>query len=152
MNMQAKCANCGREFPWLEVIDGLCAGCRHTVQRKAQEALAARVKKMLMTTEASTALPITERLGIVGSQCALGMNVFKDMFVGGRDFWGGRSDTLQKQIEEGRVTALREMAQSAAALDADAVVAVAVSFSEFSGGGSRMLFIAATGTAVKLAG
>jgi uncharacterized protein YbjQ (UPF0145 family) len=109
----------------------------------------ARRAAMIVTTEMTLSIPIVQRLGIIGAQCALGVNIFKDIFIAGRDFWGGRSDTIQSEIELGRETVIRELVSSAANLGADGVIAVSITFSEFSGGGSRMIFIAASGTAVR---
>lgn len=150
-----KCSGCGRTVEFWAVVGGQCSICRARSDKIEEDAEAKTLKDrqeaMILTTEAATSMRISERLGIVGSQCALGMSLFKDIFVGGRDLWGGRSDTLQQQIAEGRATVLAEISAQAATLNADAVISIQFTFSEFSGGGSRMLFIAATGTAVRIA-
>ena len=46
---------------------------------------------------------------------------------------------------------LDDLRQQAANLGADAVVAVALNYSDISDGGKSMLFLVATGTAVRLA-
>ena len=157
MTALAKCGECGRDFRFFEVRNGVCLDCSSKAQRleerlgqeKRDQEFEIRRKKMIVTTEMSVEFPIAERLGVVGAQCALGVNIFKDIFISGRDFWGGRSDTIQTEIERGRKTVIEELITAAAKMEADAVVAVSINFSEFSGGGGRMIFIAATGTAVR---
>jgi uncharacterized protein YbjQ (UPF0145 family) len=154
----AKCGQCGQEFRFFEVRNGVCQTCaakaarleERIEQEKRDQEFEIRRKKMIITTEMSVGLPVYERIGIVGAQCALGVNMFKDIFISGRDFWGGRSDTIQTEIELGRKTVIEELITAAAKAEADAVIAVSINFSEFSGGGGRMIFIAATGTAVRL--
>ena len=75
------------------------------------------------------------------------MNVFRDMFAGARNFFGGRSDATQKVLNDLRETCLYELKALAYAKGADAVIAIDLDYSEFSGG---MLFLVASGTAVKL--
>lgn len=151
---EVTCDRCGRSKPFYEVSKGMCAACtedtEHAAKAEAARLLKERIAKMVMTTETAINLPISERLGVVGSQCALGMSMFKDILTAGRDLFGGRSSTIQQQLSEGRETALSEMKVEAARIGADAVIAISLTFSEFSGGGSKMLFIAATGTAVRL--
>jgi uncharacterized protein YbjQ (UPF0145 family) len=48
------------------------------------------------------------------------------------------------------VTKKKVLRAEAFALEADAVVGVRLDFNEYSGGGKSMLFVVATGTAVKL--
>lgn len=152
--MKSTCTICNRSYEFYEVRAGVCQNCEGKQVALVKAADEKRFNEclsgMILTTEMSPQLSIEKRLGIVGSQCALGMNIFKDIFVGGRDLWGGRSDTLQQQIQQGRETVLNELAYNGAKLDADAIIAISLTFSEFSGSGSKMLFIAGTGTAVKL--
>ena len=75
------------------------------------------------------------------------MNVFRDMFAGARNFFGGRSDATQKVLNDLRETCLYELKALAYNKGADAVIAIDLDYSEFSGG---MLFLVASGTAVKL--
>lgn len=57
---------------------------------------------------------------------------------------------MQDTLRELREQAVEELRQEAARLGADAVVAVDLDYSEFSGGGKSMLFLVANGTAVRL--
>ena len=104
----------------------------------------------LMTTHTFPGREIDEPLGIVSAECVLGINVFRDLLGGIRDIVGGRSGTHQKALKEAKETCLKELATSASALGADAVVGVDMDYSEISGGGKGMLLLVATGTAVRL--
>ena len=104
----------------------------------------------LTTTHAVPNRNIEETLGIVSAECVLGINVFRDILGGIRDIVGGRSRTHQKALREARESCLTELAVQATELGADAVVGVDLDFSEISGGGKGMVFLVASGTAVRL--
>ncbi len=87
--------------------------------------------------------------GIVSSEAILGANIFKDFFAGIRDIVGGRSAAYEKSLREAKETAMREMAQQAGALGANAVIAIDLDYETInSGSGSSMLMVAVSGTAV----
>ncbi|MDN3522519.1 YbjQ family protein [Halomonas ramblicola] len=94
---------------------------------------------------------VTEHLDVVSAECVFGMNVFKDLFAGLRDFFGGRNKSSQKALREARIACLDELRREAGELGANAVIGVDLDYSEISGGGKSMLFLVATGTAVKVA-
>ena len=104
----------------------------------------------LTTTHAMPGREIQETLGIVTAECVLGINVFRDMLGGLRDIFGGRSGTHQKALRQARQTCLEELAVHAEELGGDAVIGVDLDFSEISGGGKGMVFLVASGTAVRL--
>ena len=88
-------------------------------------------------------------LDVVSAESVQGINVVRDMFAGMRDFFGGRSQTLEKALREARAQATDELKERAAKLQADAVVGVNFEISMPSGKGS-MLVVFVTGTAVRL--
>ena len=104
----------------------------------------------LTTTHSMPGRDIQETLGIVTAECVLGINVFRDLLGGLRDIFGGRSGTHQKALLEARQTCLEELAVRAEELGANAVIGVDLDFSEISGGGKGMVFLVASGTAVRL--
>jgi uncharacterized protein YbjQ (UPF0145 family) len=57
---------------------------------------------------------------------------------------------VQNTLKDARKVALDELRSEAAYLGADAVIGVDLDYSEISGGGKSMLFLVASGTAVKL--
>lgn len=110
----------------------------------------AELDNIILTTETySKDFEIKERLGIISSESALGMNIFKDLFAGVRDIVGGKSISTQKILEDLKSNAFQNLKKQAYKLNADAVIAIDLDYSEFSGGGKSMLFLVASGTAVK---
>ena len=89
-------------------------------------------------------------VGIVTAECVFGMNIFRDVFAAVRDVVGGRSDASEKVLKDLKATCLTELKEEAYKVGADAVLGVALDYSEFSGGGKSMLFLVASGTAVKI--
>lgn len=79
------------------------------------------------------------------------MSVFKDIANNWRDFVGGRSSTAQNTLRDARTACMAELRREAAALEADAVIAVSLDYNEISTGSGGIVFVAASGTAVKLA-
>ncbi|WP_288079959.1 heavy metal-binding domain-containing protein [Shinella sp.] len=91
-------------------------------------------------------------LGIVAAEVALGMNIFRDISNNWRDFVGGRAHSSEVTLKDARTACLDKLQREANALGADAVIAVRLNYNELSTGSSGgILFVAASGTAVKLA-
>jgi uncharacterized protein YbjQ (UPF0145 family) len=93
---------------------------------------------------------LIDRVGIVGAECVLGVNIFKDFLSSVTDIVGGRSDALQKSLRDARKICLAELRKEALLLGSNAVIGVNFNYSEISGKEKSMLFLVATGTAVKL--
>ena len=91
---------------------------------------------------------IERTLEIITAECVFGMNLFRDMFAGIRDIFGGRSRAAKKALKDSRLTCLYELKKEAYEIGADGVIGVDLDYSEFSGGGKSMLFLVASGTAV----
>ena len=110
----------------------------------------AELKNIPLTTSFQFANQEIEiELGIVSAQCVFGMNIFRDVFASVRDAVGGRSKASEKVLKDLKDTCLAELKQDAFKLGADGVLSVSFDYQEFSGGGKSMLFLVATGTAVK---
>lgn len=120
-------------------------------QEKLRLELSRQAEKIKLTTGFSfTHHQIEDELGIVTAECVYGMNIFRDMFVGLRDFFGGRSKASQNVLRDARNTCLTELKIEAHDLGADGVIGIDLDYSEISGGGkSGMLLLVASGTAVK---
>ncbi|HBD89566.1 MAG TPA: YbjQ family protein [Gemmobacter sp.] len=160
----ANCSACDKKLMSFALADGLCGDCynqRANDQRDAKLAALAKAKapqviredgasRIMLTTETAHNLPVAQRLDIVTAEIVIGMNVFKDVASAFRDVFGGRSETMQRGLKQARKAALAELRQEAFDLGADAVVGVDLDYSEISGGGKSMLFLVASGTAVKL--
>lgn len=94
---------------------------------------------------------IDSEIDVISAQCAYGMNIFKDFFAGIRDVVGGRSKAVEQVLADARVAVLDDLRAEAAALGADAVIAMDMDYHELSGGGKNgMLLVVATGTAVRI--
>lgn len=120
-------------------------------QTTALQQQLARETLLLTTTPSVPGREIAGVLDIVSAECAYGMNILKDFFSNVTDVVGGRSGATQGVLRDARRTVMAELRNEAFSLGADAVVGVDLAYSEFSGGGKSMLFVVASGTAVKLA-
>ena len=108
---------------------------------------------LITTTHALDGRQISEYLGLVTGDAILGANIFKDFFAGIRDIVGGRSAAYEKELRKAKDIAIKEMAEAAAALGANAIVGVDLDYETIgSGQGSNMLMVSASGTAVRIAG
>ena len=92
---------------------------------------------------------ITQYLGVVTSQTIIGANFFKDILGGLRDFFGGRSGTYEKVLDEAKGYAMSELLQKARAMGANAVVGIDLDYETVGSNGS-MLMVSASGTAVRI--
>ena len=163
----AVCEHCGSKSSWMEPLlyGKYCGVCWPKVQaqeetaardraeaaradRAAFEAAAARI---ILTTETAHNLPVAERLDIVTAEVVVGLHLFKDIAAGFRDVFGGRSKVMQDGLRDARRMALSELRLEAQVLGADAVVGIDLDYSQISTGGGNMLFLVASGTAVRLA-
>ena len=100
------------------------------------------------TTNNIEGQPVQEYLGIVTGETIIGANFIKDIFAGFTDFFGGRSNTYEKVIEEARNTSMMEMKARAAQMGANAILGIDLDFETV--GKGTMLMVIATGTAVKV--
>lgn len=92
----------------------------------------------------------TKTLGIVSAECVYGINFVKDLFAQVRDFTGGRSETMQKILKDGRLQVTEELKRRALEMNADGIVGISITYNEISGKNNQMLMICATGTAIKI--
>lgn len=160
--MARTCETCGKPLTFMSIRDGrFCPECYEahldryrkrprSVDEAEAAAHAEALSHIILTTETAHNLPVTDRLGIVTAEYVIGMHIFRDVASLFRDVFGGRSQTMQKGLKEARTAALNEMRSEAHALGADAVVGIDLDYSEISGGGKSMLFLVASGTAVRL--
>lgn len=103
---------------------------------------------MILTTGmAVEGRPVREYLDLVSSQVIMGVHLGRDIKALGRSIVGGRSGTYEEEFAKAVREAKGELRAAAAALGADAVIAVAFDYEEV---GEEMLMVAASGTAVKL--
>ncbi len=125
------------------------------IDKAAREKRAyAEASKGMPATTAFT-LPgqeVTSVVDIVSAEAAIGINVLKDISTAWRDFAGGRGKAIQEAFREAREICLAELREEAYRVGADAIIGVKLDYNHIArGGGGSMIFLAATGTAVKLA-
>ena len=104
---------------------------------------------ILTTTPTIEGRTIVENKGDVFGEVIVGVNFIKDVAASLRDFFGGRSNTYEKELIAARDTAMNELKARAMAVGADAVVGFDIDY-EVLGQNSGMLMVTASGTAVKL--
>ena len=104
---------------------------------------------ILTTTPTIEGRTIVEYKGVVFGEVIVGVNFIKDIAASLRDFFGGRSNTYEKELISARNAAMEELKSRAIALGADAVVGIDIDY-EILGQNSGMLMVIASGTAVKL--
>lgn len=162
----AYCLTCGKEKGFFEGGNGLCGDCfarnlsvdakksaeKSVAEQKAKEAeraaLEMAAERVQLTTEAFVG--DVGRLGIVSAEVVLGMNIFKDVLANVRDIFGGRSGVVQDTLSDARKIAFTELKWKAAALGADAVIAVDIDYHSISTGSAvNMMIVSVNGTAVK---
>lgn len=100
---------------------------------------------LLSTTSEVPGHTITGYQGVVISQVTAGRHLGKDVLAGVRDVFGGRSKSLEKDLEAARQEALSELAAKARQMGANAVVGIRLDMENV--GGSMLLFVG-QGTAV----
>lgn len=105
---------------------------------------------LVVTTPNVPGKEIVEVYGMVSGEAILGANIFKDFFAGIRDIVGGRSAAYEQELRRAKEIAIQEMENEAAALGANAIVAMDLDYESLQvGQGGGMLMVSANGTAVK---
>jgi len=104
---------------------------------------------LIITTPTIEGKKITKYLGLVSGDAILGANIFKDFFAGIRDIVGGRSAAYERELQQAKEIAIKEMKEQAESLGADAVIGVDLDYETLQvGQGGGMLMVSANGTAV----
>lgn len=102
---------------------------------------------ILTTTPSVEGHPIREYRGIISAETIIGANFVKDFFARLTDVFGGRSNSYERVLREGKETALAELSKAAQDAGGNAVVGVTLDYETVGASGS-MLMVVATGTAV----
>jgi uncharacterized protein YbjQ (UPF0145 family) len=126
-----------------------CPGCNHSFLVRRVIKIPPPSPPLIMTTTSGLdGYMITNYLGIVCAQVVAGVNLFKDILGDLRDLVGGRSETLEKELQNARGNALRELQRKAYGLGATAIIGLTIDY-ETIGTNNGMLMVVATGTAVR---
>jgi uncharacterized protein YbjQ (UPF0145 family) len=102
---------------------------------------------ILTTTPNIEGKPIQEYLGIVTGEAIMGANIVRDFFATVTDIVGGRSGAYEQKLSQARQVALKEMAEEAKRLGANAVIGIDLDYEVVREG---MLMVTTSGTAVKI--
>lgn len=105
---------------------------------------------IVTTTNTIEGVEIKRYRGIVFGEVVAGVDFIKDFTAGLRNFFGGRSQSYENELIEGRRAALEELEQRAKERGAGAVVGVKVDYEVIPNNGSNMMMIIASGTAVDI--
>ena len=105
---------------------------------------------IITTTNTVEGRSVEAYQGIVMGEAIIGANILKDLFAAVRDVVGGRAGAYEEALRSARQEALREMANQARELGANAVIGVDIDY-EVIGKAGSMLMVTSAGTAVKLA-
>ena len=104
---------------------------------------------IVTTTQDVQGKTIDRYMGIVFGEVITGTNFVKDFKASFTNFFGGRSKSYESDLIKARDEALKELENRATALGANAVVGVRIQYEGFGQGGSTMLMVTASGTAVR---
>ena len=104
----------------------------------------------MTTTNTLDGHVIEEYKGVITGEAILGANIFKDIFASITNIIGGRSGAYEKSLQEAREIAMRELAEQARSLGANAVIGIDVDYESIGADGSNMLMVSVSGTAVKI--
>lgn len=99
------------------------------------------------TTPSVEGKRIIEYKGIVFGEVISGVNFVKDIAASFSNFFGGRSESYEKELIQARENAIKEIEKRAETLGANAVVGVDIDY-EVLGADNGMLMVTASGTAV----
>ena len=159
----AECKTCGKSIRAWMVLGGACEDCFSHLKKKEDAAESQLRRKedaaerelaqqeldaIILTTETAPNLNITKRIDVISAQAAFEINNFKDLFVGFMNPVKGRSNELEKQLDELRVKSTQELKAKAHEIGANAVVAVDLDLSTVTIGSISMMMMMASGTAV----
>lgn len=99
------------------------------------------------TTPSVEGKRIIEYKEIVFGEVISGVNFVKDIAASFTNFFGGRSESYEKELIQAREDAIKEMESRAESIGANAVVGVDIDY-EVLGADNGMLMVTASGTAV----
>ena len=102
---------------------------------------------IITTTPTIEGHTIKEYKGLVSGEVIFGMNFLKDFGASLRDFFGGRTNSYEKAMLEGREIAEKEMRTRAQNMGANAIVGISFGY-ETLGQSNGMIMISISGTAV----
>jgi uncharacterized protein YbjQ (UPF0145 family) len=103
---------------------------------------------LVLTTSSIEGIKIKKYLKPISSHVVAGTNVFSDFAASFTDFFGGRSESYQKQLSSLYNEAIERIKIAAFEIGANCVVGLKVDLDEISGKGKAMFMITVVGTAI----
>lgn len=134
----------------LSNISILCKICGSTESKQLEENIYKFDNMIITTTATIEGKNIIQYSGIVTAQVFMGVNIFRDIFSGVRDIVGGRSKSMENELNRAKDLLIKEIKEEAIMLNANAIVGLKIDFEDVgkTSGNAFMLF--GTGTAVVL--
>ena len=105
---------------------------------------------LITTTPNIEGKKIIRYLGLASGEAILGANIFKDIFANITNIVGGRAGAYERELRQAKDIALNEMAEHARSLGGNSVIGVDLDYESINFGGSSMLMVSASGTAVEV--
>ena len=157
-----KCSRCGVILTDFDHVRKQCQKClfeidydnpQPFIESKNEKAVKIEIPNydiQFTTTSSFPESPTIETLGVITAECAMGMNILKDMMTGLSDIFGGQSKTIQNQLKSAKQYCFDELTKEAYKLKANAIVGLRLDYSEISSQNKSMLMLVASGTAVRV--
>ncbi len=162
------CKKCGEVFSSRDMVEGYCMYCvpaniahaqkerfiqadesrKAQTEKTRQEKLA--IEAIMLTTETTLDVPVTQRIDIISSQCIYGIMILKDIFQFVRDIVGGRVKSLEDALRDANIEINNDLKAKAYALGGNAVIGVRIEHTYNNANNGSILSVFATGTVVKL--
>jgi len=146
--MALECCSCGEKGGFLK--DGLfqkimgedyCPSCATKFVKTATE------KIIITTTNNVDGHKVTKYIDIESVEIVIGTGVFSEIGGGIADFFGARSSAFEQKLQKGKKTALDILRYRAFEKGGNAVIAIDLDYTEFSG---NRIGLIANGTVVEL--
>jgi uncharacterized protein YbjQ (UPF0145 family) len=104
---------------------------------------------LVTTTSTLEGWTIQSYLGTISSHMVAGTDMFTDLFASFSDFFGGRSQSYQKELSALHNEAVKQLQEKAFSMGANCILGLRIDHDEISGKGKQMFMVTAIGTAVK---
>lgn len=99
------------------------------------------------TTSGFDGIKIKDYLEPVTANVVVGMNVFKDMFAGLTDFFGGKSRSYQNVLSSINAEVINKLKDKAISIGGNCILSLKIDNDEISAQGKSMMMVSAVGTA-----
>jgi len=105
--------------------------------------------EIIMTTEGQNGFEVAQHLAILTAQCAFSQQAFNDAFASVQEIVDRRSALVERTLQEGVDIVMADLQRQAAALDAEAVIAITIQYTPIGFGTACRTLVSAMGTAVR---